>query len=136
VTTIHERIAAAGITMTCKPGKGPAPEGFPEGTTSWRVTLKFPARGSSLTTDFHMGPGHGAREPEVAEVLDVLLSDAATINNATSFEDFCSDFGYDDNSRRIERLYYRMSREADKLEAFLGDDCGDFQDWLYETERL
>lgn len=135
MTTIHERIESAGITMTCKPGKGPAPKGFPEGTTSWRVTLKFPLRGTSLTTDFHMGPAYTS-EPTVAEVLDCLLSDAGTYDNAHTFEDFCAELGYDSDSRENERLYNRMGREASRLEVFLGDTCGDYQDWLYETERL
>lgn len=135
MTTIHERIASAGITAEVKPSNAPAPEGFAKGSTSWRVTLHNPVTGRRMTVPFHMGPAN-TEPPTAAEVLDVLVSEATSYRNADGFEDFATDFGYDLDDyparRRAQRIYNACRRVDERLTPFLGDD---FDAFAYETER-
>ncbi len=99
---------------------------------NWKVTLK--ANGHQLTTYFSKGYGHHGAEPEADEVLDCLASDAAGYDNARDFEDWASDYGYDTDSRKAEKIYNTIAKQAKKLEAFLGSDL--YQKLLFETERM
>lgn len=98
----------------------------------WKVEL---ARDRArLTTYFSKGFGHNGKAPEVDEVLDCLASDASTIDNVMDFEAFCSDLGYDSDSRRAEKIYKACARGAKSLRRFLGESL--YQTLLYNTERL
>src|SRR6185369_7573188 len=68
---------------------------------SWTVTLRNGRR--RYTVDFYGGAAVG--EPSAADVLACLASDATSAENARSFEEWCSDFGTDTDSRRAERTY-------------------------------
>ena len=94
---------------------------------------RFRRGNQCLTTYFSMGSAH-IGNPKAADVLDCLASDAASIENARSFEDWCSDFGYDTDSRRAERTFKTCERQAHKLKQFLGPDLYDTLPW--NTERL
>lgn len=87
----------------------------------WRcVFRKDRAR---MTTYFSMGMGHNGRKPTADQVLECLISDASSIDNARGFDDWCSDFGYDTDSRKAEKTYSACKRATDKLRAFLGADA-------------
>ncbi|MGA9884441.1 MAG: hypothetical protein WBQ34_12045 [Candidatus Acidiferrales bacterium] len=86
-----------------------------------------------LTTYFSMGYGHNGKAPTAADVLDCLASDAASIDNARSFEDWASDFGYDADSRKAEKLFKTCEHAAKRLRSFMGDE---YESLLYNTERL
>lgn len=98
---------------------------------AWSV--KLTRKGRTLTTPYKMGTGHMGNAPDVETVLDSLCSDASSVVNADSFEDWAADFGYDADSRRAEKLYQECVKQTDKLRAFLGDD---FDAYVFETERL
>ena len=98
--------------------------------THYKVRLRAGRR--SMTLHFSMGMAH-TREPEVADVLDCLASDSASFENARSFEDWCSDYGYDTDSRKAERTYRAIQRQAGKLQRVLGEDA--YQALLWNTER-
>jgi hypothetical protein len=105
--------------------------GMPAGSTHWKCRLR---RGDKrFTVYFSMGPAH-SREPEVADVLDCLASDASGIENAKTFEDWAGEYGYDTDSRRAERTYRICVKQAEKLKQFLGDDL--FDQLVWNTERL
>lgn len=91
----------------------------------WRCTLRMGSR--RMTVVFSMGMGHRGKEPDAASVLDCLLSDSSSVDNARGFEDWCRDFGYDTDSRRAERTYKACERQAEKLRKFLGDLYEDAQ---------
>jgi hypothetical protein len=92
----------------------------------WKCTLirKQPDSGrpQRMTVTFSMGLGHHGAEPTITEVLESLASDAATVDNAGSFEDFCSELGYDSDSRTAERTFKACEHIASRLKNFLGDD--------------
>ena len=82
---------------------------------------------------FSMGYGHKGTPPDVESVLDCLASDSASIVNADSFEDWTSELGYDEDSRRAERTYNACFKLGQKLGKFLGDNL--FNELLWDTER-
>lgn len=99
----------------------------------WSVTLMYQKR--SYKTTFRCGVGHvepndyGRRRvlggtpkpPTAADVLSSLCSDARSADRVT-FEDWCSEFGYDTDSRRAEKTYLACVEINAKLHALLGED--------------
>jgi hypothetical protein len=83
---------------------------------------------------FSKGSGHNGEAPTVAEVLDCLASDAAGIENARDFEDWCSEYGYDTDSRKNARAYRACKRQAIALNRIMGND-GLYERLLFHTER-
>jgi hypothetical protein len=77
-----------------------------------------------MTTEYHMGRAH-MHEPEVADVLGCLLSDASGADE-TSFEDWASGYGYDSDSRKAERMYGECRKTAVRLRKFLGTKFNEF----------
>lgn len=73
-------------------------------------------------------------EPKIDEVLDCLAMDAATSENARSFEDFCSDLGYDTDNRNAEKIYRACMETANSLRKILGHEK--FETLLFECERM
>lgn len=86
-----------------------------------------------MTTYFSMGYAH-SNEPDAESVLDCLASDAASVENARSFEDWASELGYDPDSRKAERTFNVCETQAAKLWQLLGDDA--YNTLLWKTERL
>ena len=58
---------------------------------------------------------------------------ANRISNARGFEDWCSDFGYDADSRKAEKTFKVCEHQAKRLRSFLGDSL--YKQLLYDTER-
>lgn len=71
--------------------------------------------------------------PTMAEVLNCLALDALSVDNAEDFESWANDFGYDQDSRKVEATYDTCVRLAKELKDFLGPL---YPKLLYETERL
>ena len=98
----------------------------------WKCLLR--AGNSRMTVTFSMGFGHHGAEPKAEDVLDCLSSDAAGIENAQSFEDWCSEYGYDTDSRKAEKTFKTIEHQAKRLRNFLGDSA--YETLLWNTERL
>ena len=97
----------------------------------YRCVLKMGKR--RMTVPFSMGLGLTA-EPGADDVLDALASDAAGVENAGSFEDWCGEYGYEIDSRKAERIFKVCQRQAIALKKFLGNH-EDYQALLFDTER-
>jgi hypothetical protein len=128
-------IAAHKITMSCtRVDSNPNMDGDMD---HWRCLISRPEEGGrkrhTMTVTFSQGYGHHGAEPELASVLDCLASDAAGVENAQGFEDWCSDYGYDTDSRKPEKVYKACEREVDRLKRFLGEEL--YKDLLWNTER-
>jgi len=102
---------------------------------NFECTIEFEGRGyhEPLTVYFSQGSAH-KKPPTLADVLDCLASDASGVDNAQSFEDWASEYGYDTDSRKAERTYRICEGQAQKLKALLGQDA--YNQLLYSTERL
>lgn len=100
----------------------------------WTVTLFDGERRSNMTIPFSMGSGHNGAEPELADVLDCLASDAAGYENSgASFEEWAGEYGYDTDSRRAEATFRAIAGQSEQLAAFLGQDA--YKALLWEVER-
>ena len=102
---------------------------------NFECTIDFEGRGyhELLTVYFSQGSAH-KKLPTLAEVLDCLASDASGVDNAQSFEDWASEYGYDTDSRKAEKTYNICVQQAQELKALLGQDA--YDQLLYGTERL
>lgn len=74
---------------------------------------------------------HRAYRIAYAEVLNA--SDAAGVENATSFEDWCEEYGYDTDSRCAERTFKACKHATERLKNFLGNDL--YETLLWKIER-
>ncbi|HJS81267.1 MAG TPA: hypothetical protein VJ742_00365 [Nitrososphaera sp.] len=95
-------------------------------SNDYRLTLKYQGRRMSL--DFWQGMGIKTA-PDAKGVLDCLLSDASC--SLDSFEDFCSNCGYDSDSRKAYRLYTACVKSTARLQKLLGADY----DAFFEAQR-
>ena len=86
-----------------------------------------------IVTYFSQGSAY-TKPPTLADVLDCLASDASGVENAKSFEDWASEYGYDTDSRKAEKTYRIIEKQAQELKSFLGADA--YDTLLWNTERL
>lgn len=115
--TVREFVAKHGITATVEyAGPLPAWEG-PH--NAYRVTLRH--QGRRYTVPFATGTGW-TRDPDAADVLECLRSDALSVDGAADFETWASDLGYDTDSRKAHAAYRACLRIEHRLRRFLGED--------------
>ena len=72
-------------------------------------------------------------DPTAEDVINSLVSDAATYENAQGFEDWASELGFDADSRRAYRVWEQTEEQTRLLRSFLADE---YEAYLYETEGL
>lgn len=99
---------------------------------NWKCVLSCGKR--RMTLHFSKGTGHNGAEPTADEVLDCLASDASSVENARSFEEWASEYGYDTDSRKAEKIFKTCERQAEKLKQLLGDAA--YEQLLWNTDRL
>lgn len=76
------------------------------------------ARGRSFYID--KGSRWEAKAPKLADVLQCLASDAGALEE--TFEDWCSNYGYDSDSRKAEKTYRACVETAQQLVRLFGFD--------------
>lgn len=130
-TTIEQFIAANRITLTSsRTDRNPNMDGG--NMDHWRVTLRCAGRKMSLV--FSKGIGHNGAAPTADEVLDCLASDASGVIGGRDFGDWCSEYGYSEDSRSALRTWNAVNRQMRSLERLLGSDA--FAALLWNTERM
>jgi hypothetical protein len=88
-----------------------------------------------FTLYFSQGSGI-AHDPTASDVLSCLADDAASYENAGSFEEWASEFGLDTDSRKAEKMYRAVKRQAEQLRRVLGDDTYKYLLWdVMNAER-
>lgn len=95
----------------------PPPKGFPVGSNSYLATLRYGKR--KMSVPFFTGPLL-LNTPSAADVLYCLCID--TRAGEQSFEEFCSDFGYDSDSLLARRAWRECVKLAPSVRRFLGSD--------------
>lgn len=89
----------------------------------WRVTLHYQGRRYS----FDYWQGVGIKDAPTAEgVLESLLAD--TQSACGSFNDFCKDYGYSEDSIKAKRIYDACHRQDRRLKKLFGADYQAFVD--------
>ncbi len=81
----------------------------------WKILLTYDDK--VLLTYYTQGSAH-VKDPTVMEVLDCLFLDA--VCGSTTFAEFCSDFGYDEDSRKAEKTWKACASMSVRLRKFLG----------------
>ena len=132
--TLDQFITEQQLVMSVRPIKR-NPHMQEQMPRNFKCTIEFEGRGyhEPLTVYFSQGSAH-KKPPTLAEVLDCLASDASGVDNAQSFEDWASEYGYDTDSRKAEKTYNICVQQAQELKALLGQDT--YNQLLYGTERL
>jgi hypothetical protein len=105
------------------------------------IRNNFPMRARSMKLYFSQGSVH-TQDPILADVLDCLASDAAGYENAKPsprspkdhFVSWAVEYGYDGDSRKAERTFKAIKRQAEQLKRTIGEDA--YQELLWNTERL
>lgn len=100
--------------------------------TDTATGIKTVRQSYSFSLYFSQGSAH-TEEPTLADVLDCLASDASSYDNAGTFEEWASEYGYDSDSRKAEKTYKAIKRQAEQLKRTLGQDA--YEELLYKTER-
>jgi hypothetical protein len=115
VHLLTEVVRTLNIGISSEYGSVAIPEGCGPGTRPWRVRLTLGRR--QMTVPFYQGPAH-TREPTAADVLSCLALDARC--GEGDFAGFCDDMGYDQDSRKAEKLYQSCVETSKRLRKFLG----------------
>ena len=132
--TLQQFIAEQQLEMSVLPVKR-NPHMDVQMPRNFKCTITMVGRGNHepMTVYFSQGSAH-KKNPTLAEVLDCLASEASGVDNARSFEDWASEYGYDLDSRKAERTYQICKKQAQELKALLGQDA--YNQLLYSTEGL
>ena len=149
--SLADFIARENVTMKCREVDTRPDDLMQESATHWRCVLNAGRTmphfaGQSMNVErvgdkpckmviyFSQGSAHTG-PPTLADVLDCCASDYTT----GTFNDFCSDFGYDSDSRAAEKVYRACVSQSRRLRHLFGeteDYCPVTEDLIYNTERL
>lgn len=102
---------------------------------AWDVTLRM--RGRTLSTPFYCGLGHVTKPkcywqspkpipPSAADVIYSLAMDAAAASE--TFSEFCSNVGYDEDSRKALEAYLACQKSGAEFREFAREHLAAFQD--------
>jgi hypothetical protein len=81
---------------------------------------------------FYKGEGLKGEPPTAAETLYCLASDAHGTRD-TSFEDWCREYGYDDDSRKAEATFDACCEVYTELEKLFGSEV--LEELFYQTNE-
>ena len=93
-------------------------EGFPTGSRHYEVTVSNQS-GDSFSVVYSQGPAI-KEAPSIFAVLSALMMDYEC--GGLSFEEFCSDIGYDPDSKEDYKLYMNAKALNADMYSVLGDD--------------
>ena len=98
----------------------------------YKVTIKrkFKLNGNHLDTRFgfkqmtlYYSQGYGIQgEPTLEAVLDCLKSDSTC---GETFQEFCDNLGYDNDSRKAEKTFNTILKQTSKLKKLLDNNFND-----------
>lgn len=106
--TYDEFIENNGLTYSYRPASGNP--NMPSGNNMdhWWVTIEVRgeviAYGYDTAIVFSKGAGHAGNPPLLSEVLQCMRLDAMSVDGV-SFEQWCAELGYDEDSRRAYATY-------------------------------
>jgi hypothetical protein len=98
------------------------------GTPNRGYKLKLCCGSKSYTFPFYQGYGV-EHAPEINDVVDCLMSDSSV---SESFEEFCSEFGYDTDSIKALKTHKACLEGRKNMQRLLGDS---FEDFLYSDRN-
>lgn len=130
--TIEEFITHHGITFSAvRANSNPHMDDMGPDAKHWLCYLG--ADSDQMHVPFSQGSSH-TEPPTATDVLDCLALDASSVENASSFEEWAEEFGYDTDSRKAEKTYVICKDQALQLRDLLGAEA--FEELLWNVERL
>jgi len=84
----------------------------------YKVTLKRPK--CQMTIYFSMGYGLNYN-PTIGMVLSCLISDSISYDNADTFEEWASEYGFDTDSRNAHKTYKTVEKQTERFKKFMGE---------------
>ena len=84
---------------------------------------KLSRKGKSYTFEFGQSIACGGEEPTLYSIISCLQK-----YDVGSFEDFCSEFGYSEDSRTAERTYNAVCKEFAAVERLFSDVIDQLQE--------
>lgn len=97
--------------------------------TEWKIELAY--NGKQLECSYYTGISI-TEEPDVRSTLEALFADAATIEVADNFEDWCEDLGYDSDSITALNTYNDCVKYFVTLHELLGESYSKIRDEVQE----
>ena len=101
-----------------------------------RVTVKNNETGKKTSFDFW----GSIREPRLETDYDLLNAFYCFVSDGLSavngFENFCSEFGYDTDSRRAEKIFKACKRSEEKLFRVTGYSVDMMYDFINELQEV
>ena len=94
--------------------------GWGHETDNWNVTLTYEQR--RYITVFHKGLGHKRRAPGLVEVVESLLLDTTSYDDAADFDGWCDELGFDSDSRWALAAYLEVQKQAKGVHRLFGTD--------------
>lgn len=79
--------------------------------------IRLSKGGKQYTFEFGQSIAEGNTEPTLYEVLACL-----TKHDPETFEDFCSEFGYDNDSRTAEKTYKAVCKEFNNIQRLFTEE--------------
>lgn len=86
----------------------------------YAYTVELSYEGRKASFPWKQGLAHTS-DPDAESVLENLLLDAQGYENATDFEDWASEYGYNTDSRKAEAIYNAVGEQTTKLRTLLGN---------------
>lgn len=90
----------------------------------WVFKMKLSRNGKSYTFNFGQSLKSGSETPDIYSVLSCLQK-----YDVGSFDDFCSEFGYDVDSIKTMKSYKAVCREFAAVQRLFGDILDDLQNF-------
>lgn len=84
---------------------------------------KLSRKGKTYTFDFGQSIRAGAEEPNLYDILSCLQKYAVG-----DFKNFCSEFDYDEDSRRAEKIYKAVCKEWKAIDRMFSDVIEELQE--------
>ncbi len=123
--TIKSFVNKHGITLAVETADNNPNMDEWKGAQHYKVTLQRKTADNhrrAYTLYFSHGSARSDK-PTAESVIECLQADQSCEYN--TFEEFCAEFGYSNDSRKAERTYNAIIKQCEKLEKFLGFDLLD-----------
>ena len=130
--TIKQFIKENNLTMNCEYADSNPNMPDSNNMNHSKVTIKrkFKLNGNHLDTRFgfkqmtlYYSQGYGIQgEPTLESVLNCLISDSTC---GETFQEFCDNLGYDNDSRKAEKTFNTILKQTNKLKKLLGNNFND-----------
>jgi hypothetical protein len=132
--TLERFLEASGVAMRCRqvPVHKDRTPLLEESWARRRYFCELYGSGGDRPVTTIIGSDNGP--PEITDVLDAVAAEAAVVEEAGGYERWAVEMGFDPDSRRGERIYRSIRRQATALRRLLGEER--FEQLLWDTERL